>query len=309
MEEAKASAIEKPSSGDAEVMAAIASLVPSNGQGGESVPAAEAGNTGPRWIAESVAISAEESGLVLEQQMEQATAAASAGKAIRKDTATAAAIEIPAAVEAVEPATAFSANVVDAIATESVPALVPTAAGSIAVDTSAVQGHTEAAEPAGAKEESAYAAAAAAGTSSEHMPAVETASAANPAAEVAAGTAASAEVAPQREAELAAAWQNWKQIRESFVSAPPAESATEVPDAASTTQEEAPASGPASADEAGPETAEAEAEAAAGDAPGESTAIASIVDTMLAELRPKLVEEIAKKMNSEKKEKEKKKKK
>ena len=38
---------------------------------------------------------------------------------------------------------------------------------------------------------------------------------------------------------------------------------------------------------------------------GESTAIASIVDTMLAELRPKLVEEIAKKMSSEKKDKEK----
>ena len=48
---------------------------------------------------------------------------------------------------------------------------------------------------------------------------------------------------------------------------------------------------------------------AASEAPGESTAIASIVDTMLAELRPKLVEEIAKKMSSEKKEKEKEKKK
>ena len=40
----------------------------------------------------------------------------------------------------------------------------------------------------------------------------------------------------------------------------------------------------------------AEAEEAASDAPEESTAIASIVDNMLAELRPKLVEEIAKKM-------------
>ena len=51
-----------------------------------------------------------------------------------------------------------------------------------------------------------------------------------------------------------------------------------------------------------------EFEAAASEAPEESTAIASIVDTMLAELRPKLVAEIAKKMSSEKKEKEKKKK-
>jgi len=57
------------------------------------------------------------------------------------------------------------------------------------------------------------------------------------------------------------------------------------------------------------ETDAAEVEAAPSEAPGESTTIASIVDTMLAELRPKLVEEIAKKMNSEKKEKEKKKRK
>ena len=56
------------------------------------------------------------------------------------------------------------------------------------------------------------------------------------------------------------------------------------------------------------ETEAAELEVAS-EAPGESTAIASIVDTMLAELRPKLVAEIAKKMSSEKKEKEKKKKK
>jgi hypothetical protein len=50
-------------------------------------------------------------------------------------------------------------------------------------------------------------------------------------------------------------------------------------------------------------------EASPAEAPGESTAIASIVDTMLAELRPKLVEEIARKMSSEKKEKDKDKKK
>jgi hypothetical protein len=53
------------------------------------------------------------------------------------------------------------------------------------------------------------------------------------------------------------------------------------------------------------ETDTTEVEAAPSEAPGESTTIASIVDTMLAELRPKLVEEVAKKMNSEKKEKEK----
>ncbi|MGH9503783.1 MAG: response regulator [Terriglobales bacterium] len=311
-EDAKISGIAEPSGSDAEVMAAIASLAPSNGHGGEGAPAAGAGVAGPRWIAESAAISAEESGVALEQEMEQAAAAASAEKAIRNDIAAVATIEIPAAVvEVAEPAIASSANVVDAIATESVPAPVPAIAEGVAVDASAVQGQTETAEPTGAKEESAYAAAAAAGTSADHMPALETASAANASAELASGAAASAEVAPQREAELAAAWQNWKQIRESFVSAPPAAPVQEATAAASATQEEAAASAspstPASADEAEPETAEAEVDD--GDAPEESTAIASIVDTMLAELRPKLVEEIAKKMNSEKKQKEKEKKK
>jgi hypothetical protein len=117
---------------------------------------------------------------------------------------------------------------------------------------------------------------------------------------------ASVEAPPQREAELAAAWQNWKQIRESFVSAQPQAPHAKAPAAeANTPQEEA----PAPADPAEAETETAEVEAAPSEAPGESTAIASIVDTMLAELRPKLVEEIAKKMNSEKKEKEKKKRK
>jgi hypothetical protein len=113
---------------------------------------------------------------------------------------------------------------------------------------------------------------------------------------------ASVEVTPQREAELAAAWQNWKQIRESFVSTQPPAAVAETPStAAITPREEAHVPAEAAAEA---ETEAAEIEATASEAPGESTAIASIVDTMLAELRPKLEEEIAKKMNSEKKEKE-----
>ena len=57
------------------------------------------------------------------------------------------------------------------------------------------------------------------------------------------------------------------------------------------------------------EVEEAETDAPETDAPEESTAIASIVDNMLAELRPKLVAEIAKKMNSDKEKKDKEKKK
>jgi CheY-like chemotaxis protein len=309
---------EKPVGSDAEVMAAIASLAPSNGQGGEgvaasasgeetpvaqaSVVAAEAATTGPRWIAEAVGVAPEESALALAQEMEQVSAAKTAAPDRSNDLAAATADEIPnpaAIAEAVEPEVATESNVVDAVAVaESVPA--PVAAESAPVESSEVP----APEPAPAKEESAYAAAAAAGagSTSEHAPA-EAISATTVAPEISESTpVASAVAAPQREAELAAAWQNWKQIRESFVDGQPPAPVAETPVEASAPQDEAPA---AKVEEAEADTAEVEA--ASSDTPGESTAIASIVDTMLAELRPKLVEEIAKKMSSEKKEKKKKK--
>jgi hypothetical protein len=152
------------------------------------------------------------------------------------------------------------------------------------------------------QEQSAFAAAAGAGSSSEATPTVDAVSSTNVSPEVPEGApVASLELAPQRETELAAAWQNWKQIRESFVGAEPSAPVAEAPAPEATiAQEEAPAPAEVEA-----ETDAAEVEAAPSEAPGESTTIASIVDTMLAELRPKLVEEIAKKMNSEKKEKEK----
>ena len=121
---------EKPSSRDAEVMAAIASLAPSNGQGSESaapasgangtgqevavgaasVAAAEAAITGPRWIAESVAVAVEESAAALDQEMERASAA--------RDLAPAAEVEVAApvpAVETAEPAIAEAGNVAEPV--------------------------------------------------------------------------------------------------------------------------------------------------------------------------------------------------
>jgi hypothetical protein len=167
------------------------------------------------------------------------------------------------------------------------------------VDASTVQNQG----PPVAAEGSAYAAAASAGAGAEHVASIEAVAASPIAPENSA--AVQAESAPQREAELAAAWQNWKQIRESFVgSQPPVASEASVePDFK---HEETTSIASASADT---DAEPMEAEATVSDAPEESTAIASIVDTMLAELRPKLLEEIAKKMNSEKKEKDRKKKK
>jgi CheY-like chemotaxis protein len=351
---------EKSSQGDDEVMAAIASLAPSNGHGSESVPASGANGTGqvipvalasalaaeavaagPRWIAESVAVALEESAPTLEQEMELAAAAKVAAETARNELATAPAVEVQAAAPAVEAAEATvvpEVSVTEAVATtELVPA--PSGAestvaanavaenvvaessvaesgvaesgvaeGAVPESVAAESSPVQTSEPAAPKEEAAFAAAAAAGAGAEHVSTVEAVSSATVVPEISeTAPVANVEVTPQREAELAAAWQNWKQIRESFVSAQPPAAVAETPSAEATTaREEAPA--PAEA-EAETEAETAEVEATASEAPGESTAIASIVDTMLAELRPKLVEEIAKKMNSEKKEKEKEKKK
>ena len=117
---------EIPASRDAEVMAAIASLAPSNGQGSESmqpasgnetgqevavgatsVVAAEAAITGARWIAESVSVAVEESAATLEQEMEQASAARTAAESAVIVAATAVEVPTPTpAVETVEPAIA-----------------------------------------------------------------------------------------------------------------------------------------------------------------------------------------------------------
>jgi len=341
--EAQIHETEKSSRGDDEVMAAIASLAPSNGNGSESVPASGANGTshevpvaassaaaagaaitGPRWIAESVAVALEESAPTLELEMEQAAAAAVTAEAARNASAVVTSVDIQApdrVAEAVEPTVAAEANVTEAVAsTEPAPnvaaestvatnAVAESVVAESAVAESAVpqivaveSSPVPTSETDAAKEESAFAAAAAAGAGSEYVSTVEAASSAIVSPEVSeTAPAANLEVTPQREAELAAAWQNWKQIRESFVSAPPPVPVAEAPAAeARTAQEEAP---PALV-EAEAETEIAEVEAVPSEAPEESSAIASIVDTMLAELRPKLVEEIAKKMNSEKKEKE-----
>jgi CheY-like chemotaxis protein len=98
-----------------------------------------------------------------------------------------------------------------------------------------------------------------------------------------------AEVTPEREAELAAAWAHWRQVRESlaspqFVSQVADATAAEFKDIHSSANAGAPA-GPDSASAAAPEN---------------PAAIANIVDNVLAELKPKLVEEIAKKLGKEK---------
>jgi CheY-like chemotaxis protein len=94
---------------------------------------------------------------------------------------------------------------------------------------------------------------------------------------------------PEREAELAAAWANWKQVRESLASP---QFVSQVAAAAEAEFKEVhrqvpPAWPPKPEDDS--------------TAPEDPAAIANIVDSVLAELKPKLVEEIAKKLGKDQK--------
>lgn len=300
-----------------EVDAALASLAPSNGHNAALADADEANASsevepvpitmavagslqefsGPRWTAEPVMLNDAESSLNLEQEMQKSFAAFAAADAARgslgwlpqargvsgsesstppeTETATFAAEaslsqpvesrrEAPSRPEAVAESGVTPAEVGDAIA--------------MAMNTSA--------DEVAAKEEQAYAAAASAGPAGvEPDTATE---AVSPAVAPAGQPENVVEVAqPKAEAELAAAWANWKQIRDS-VAGP--QFTSQIADSA----------------DAGfhdirhqESSAKSESEPAATE--DENGSIASIVDSVLAELKPKLMKEIAKKMGKEKK--------
>ena len=270
---------EKPWERDAEVLAAIASLVPTESQANErqesgdrgmvevAAVAAAAGSgssraSGPRWIAEAVALLDEDSSANLELEMEKAQASAEAASRtvlavdVREIPA-----EVPSAVETAAPTVAASPEV------------------GIAA---------------------AYAAAAATGAGIEATTVVEATMmsvAAEPAPIVEPGE-------KLREAEMAAAWENWKHIRETIVGEQLTSQIAEVAAAELRASEVERAEAPEIAEE----SADSDDDEESGESE-EPEAIASIVDSVLAELKPKLVEEIARKMSKEKKGKAKKNKK
>jgi CheY-like chemotaxis protein len=309
---------DKRSVNDAEVLAALASLMPAGGDFSISAPAQEvaatmsepaavgASFTGPRWIAEAVAVGEEESTFLLEREMEKtyaAFAAADAGRAVQV-----------AAVEAVAPsngnghggsaasetAVAEAAPVVETVvkSEETVPAPEPVQEPVAAVASETV---------APAVEESAYAAAASAGTAeaavSETLPVASV--------ESSDSSTGVEEGSKMREAELAAAWANWRQIRESIIGTQPGETgeaASDVAAAQDVPVQEARVEEPAVPPPAEMPTelpaedmkaqAPEEPAAAATEAPaqGDPSEISNIVDNMLAELKPKLMEELKKKL-------------
>ena len=319
VEEGKPQQPEQPAAPDAEVAAALAFLAPTKVDG----EAAQAGlgsplghkpwtssdTTGPRWVAEQVAVDEQEASLPLDREVQKthaAFAAALANVDVRTEPAGASfarndemqnhsteqnispAAETAAATEAVAniqlDAGFYSAPISETTESTPVAAASPTVEENI---------------PSHPKEEAeaAYAAAASAGTSGFESDS-KTEMKLLPAPSEEASKSMDPEPGDrQRESEMTAAWANWRQIRETIVGS---DSTSHVEDAKAGYRDngkEDPPSFPMSNEDASSsETLQTEV-----------SEIANIVDTMLAELKPKLMVEIAKKMDNEKKGKKKKK--
>jgi hypothetical protein len=238
----------------------------------------------PRWIAESVPVTAEEASLALDQEMEKAQHSELApAVSINAAAAVESAVVQAAVVEAAVDESAIVSGVVESSVIES--GALQSAVGQVATesisdgDTSGTNSDRSSdsvsavSEPhsdeATAIAKEAFAAAASAGISASGV-------------EVTRNIPDSELAAPS---EAVAAWDNWQNIRDSVMS--PQKAAAIAESAAIIVQANI------SAENGG---------AAAAEQPIlESAAIANIVDSVLAELKPKLMQEIAKKMAAEKK--------
>jgi CheY-like chemotaxis protein len=309
--------------GDDEVTAALASLAPANGHGGSAaidqqgnkwelasrdqvpVTMAVAGATqefsGPRWIAEPVALLDDEATLVLEQEMEKAYAAFAAADAARMSFASRA-DEVPSAMaetpatnsDSVSYSVDSSSNSDSSEPTPPAPAM--QAGGESAPP--AAEPSSETAPPtvdavsestvSAVQENAAYAAAASASAGTTEVTTnAEATTQSAPSAETSDNVSVASEPHEREgESELAAAWANWKQVRESVIgsqlSSQIAETVAEIKESSTETQPESQADASSATEE-------------------ETSDISNIVDSVLADLKPKLMAEIAKKMGKEKK--------
>jgi CheY-like chemotaxis protein len=316
--------------GDDEVTAALASLAPAKGNGDAaasdrepakwgiaardhvSVTMAAAGAAqefnGPRWIAEPVSLMEDEAALALEQEMERAYPSFAAADAARmsfgssptEPYASLPVVEAPTAnlETAPSPIEAFSnsdnsqAKPPESAVETAPEATVPASVASVTAD--AVSEDTVAE----VKENSAYAAAASAGSSTtETTMAGDAISEPSPRAESSENVPPASEPGERHgESELAAAWANWRQIRESVIGSQLSGSQLGASQLSSQTTDTV-AEIKNSSGEVPPDS-----QTSASPATGEETSeIANIVDSVLADLKPKLMAEIAKKMGKEKK--------
>ena len=294
----------KAEAGDDEVMAALHTLMPS-AQSSDQVQATNGDTTsepiipaaamadgivtrahaaGPRWIAQEIALATDEAAISLEREMEKAYAAVAAEGELRAAKAA--------------PEVMTSPEISSAVSTTSVPA--PEPEGAMYAVAYAAAGETMPSQfpqamPAPAPTESAPAPESSAAenpiagmaTAMPHLPeTIATAAAASTTETAIADTSSEYEIVGGTD-DMAA---NWKNIRDSIAGA-------------------AAKPAPAKEDFHEPAPATPEPEAAAPEAVSEKSsfaatdpkAIASIVESVLAELRPKIVEEIAKKIADSKK--------
>ena len=319
--------------GDEEVTAALASLAPTNGHSAEHrereadkwelgsrelvpVTMAVAGATqefsGPRWIAEPVPLRDDEATLILEQEMEKAYAAFAAADAAGMSFANSPAhesflpiAEAPTAASEMPPSPVESyANsggsesnpqepTPQAAATNSDESVAHQAEGNSAVAPVIADAISES-TMSESSESAAYAAAASASPSPAEPMIATDATAANSPALVSSENVPVASESGERqgESELAAAWANWKQIRESVIGSQidSSQLSSQIANEVAAPKKE--------------ETAEAKSDSEPEDSHStheETTEIANIVDSVLADLKPKLMAEIAKKMGKEKK--------
>jgi CheY-like chemotaxis protein len=298
--------------------------------------------SGPRWIAEPVPLGDDEVTLLLEQEMEKAYAAFAAADAAGTSFASSPAVDAfsPPA-EASTFASEMAPSPVESFSNSDGPEATPpepapqTVAVSVeesvsrqaevvpVVGSEVVEAVSETSVSV-ASESSAYAAAASASSGAAEQTVVADASAAL------SSTPTSSENIPvaaepgerQGESELAAAWANWKQIRESVVgsqvdtqiSESPVIESQIVESQISESQIVDSRNGDSRINESQPSSHVADAvaeskEEVVGANPDshleasaeETSEIANIVDSVLADLKPKLMAEIARKMGKEKK--------
>jgi CheY-like chemotaxis protein len=317
---------------DDEVTAALASLAPTNGHGDtaidrevdrwesaardrdqDQVPVTMAvadaaqGFSGPRWIAEAVPLRDDEATLILEQEMEKAFAAFAAADAARMSfvsspepvapvqMAEAPAFNSEAAYSPVEPVSNSESSesepqepmVADTAVISNEGSSAPESELNAVADSPSVDAVSDNVVPE-VKEIAAYAAAASAGSSTVDANIdAEAVSHATPMAESAETAPAAPEPGEGRgESELVAAWANWKQIRESVIGS---QLTSQIADTVAELKETSIETQPEPQVDTAPATEE------------DSSEISNIVDSVLADLKPKLMAEIAKKMGKDKK--------
>jgi twitching motility two-component system response regulator PilH len=292
-------------------------------------------HSGPRWVAEEVTASADDTSAALEHEMEKSLAANAAYDAghngaieLEKNKGADAGANVPAASDTSLPAavgaddktaeakaadTTVEVKATDAVAKDRisespVPADAPAAAAVTAVSTETSQTaesrsvEIQATEVVAQLKQEAYAAAASMGAAAEAA-VTEARSSEN-------NTPATGD--PGNKQQLAAAWEQWQNVRETVLNSPIAQQISEVtaatlssmlPGSASSIEPKSEINSDAKSEMNSDVRSgkKPDLEAVEATKPSNPTAIASIVDSVLAELKPRLMEEIARKLSNEKK--------